>query len=81
MLLLDVVPGHGRENLAHELELGGAAVCQPTAASVIGNVGRLVDHPTTILDRPPNDWGRGFIDALGNAGVELGDAPSSTVAL
>ncbi len=24
LVLLDVVPGHGRENLMHELELGGA---------------------------------------------------------
>ena len=80
MVLLDVVPGHGRENLAHELELGGAAVCQPTAASVIGNVARLVDQGTAIPERPPRDWGRGFIDALVSAGVLLGEAPSSTVA-
>ena len=32
LVLLDVVPGHGRENLMHELELGDAAVCLPTPA-------------------------------------------------
>ena len=30
LLLLDVMPGHGRDNLLHELELGGAHVCLPT---------------------------------------------------
>ena len=31
LLLLDVMPGHGRDNLLHELELGRAHVAQPTA--------------------------------------------------
>ncbi|HET9691867.1 MAG TPA: hypothetical protein VFP61_12005 [Acidimicrobiales bacterium] len=34
LVLLDVVPGHGRENLMHELELGGATACMPTAGSI-----------------------------------------------
>jgi processive 1,2-diacylglycerol beta-glucosyltransferase len=34
LLLLDVVPGHGRDNLQHELELGEASVTSPGAADV-----------------------------------------------
>ena len=32
LVLVDVVPGHGRENLMHELELGGAVVTTTAAA-------------------------------------------------
>ncbi len=39
LILLDVVPGHGRENLMHELELGAAvSVLSATPASVLGAV-------------------------------------------
>ena len=34
LLLLDVVQGHGRDNLQHELELGEAGVTSPDAADV-----------------------------------------------
>jgi hypothetical protein len=34
LLLLDVVQGHGRDNLQHELELGDAGVTSPRAADV-----------------------------------------------
>jgi processive 1,2-diacylglycerol beta-glucosyltransferase len=34
LLLLDVVQGHGRDNLQHELELGDAGVTSPAAADV-----------------------------------------------
>ena len=38
VVLLDVVPGHGRENLLHELELGDAAVFSPdTLAETLGD--------------------------------------------
>jgi processive 1,2-diacylglycerol beta-glucosyltransferase len=35
LLLLDVVQGHGRDNLQHELELGDAGVTSPGAAAVV----------------------------------------------
>ena len=35
LLLLDVVQGHGRDNLQHELELGDAAVASGRAADVV----------------------------------------------
>ena len=44
LMLLDAMPGHGRENLQHELEVGGAAACNPRppeiAASVLAALGR-----------------------------------------
>lgn len=44
IILLDVVPGHGRENLIHELELGGSAVCAPTADSITRSVRVFLDN-------------------------------------
>jgi processive 1,2-diacylglycerol beta-glucosyltransferase len=71
MVLLDVVPGHGRENLMHELELGDAAVCLPTPASVVGNVARLLNGREPATGRAATVWGEGFIAELVAAGVEL----------
>jgi UDP-N-acetylglucosamine:LPS N-acetylglucosamine transferase len=45
IVLLDVVPGHGRENLMHELELGGATVCMPTPDSIARAVRSFVGDP------------------------------------
>ncbi|MGH9100795.1 MAG: glycosyl hydrolase [Acidimicrobiales bacterium] len=41
LVVLDVVPGHGRENMMHELEQGGALACSPDPGSVEAAV-RLV---------------------------------------
>jgi UDP-N-acetylglucosamine:LPS N-acetylglucosamine transferase len=71
MVLLDVVPGHGRENLMHELELGDASVCLPTSASVVGNVRRFLDDPGWEPARTTTGWGHGFIDELQAAGLAL----------
>jgi UDP-N-acetylglucosamine:LPS N-acetylglucosamine transferase len=45
IVLLDVVPGHGRENLMHELELGGATACMPTPDSISRAVRSFVADP------------------------------------
>jgi processive 1,2-diacylglycerol beta-glucosyltransferase len=74
LVLLDVVPGHGRENLMHELELGDAAVCLPTPPSVVGNVRRALDHRSARPTAPvatAGGWSNDFTDALAKAGVEL----------
>ena len=71
MVLLDVVPGHGRENLMHELELGDAAVCLPTPDSVVGNVRRMLDDRAWEAERVTTDWGHEFIDELKAAGMAL----------
>jgi len=70
LVLLDVVPGHGRENLMHELELGGAWACLPTAASVVGNVRLALATPPAAESRPTAEsWSAGFVGALRDAGV------------
>jgi processive 1,2-diacylglycerol beta-glucosyltransferase len=50
LVLLDAMPGHGRENLQHELELGGAGVCNPRPAD-------LVEVILAALDREPGRCG------------------------
>ncbi len=71
MVLLDVVPGHGRENLMHELELGDAAVCLPTPESVVGNVRRLLEDSGSEPAGVTTGWGNDFIDGLQAAGIAL----------
>lgn len=71
LVLLDVVPGHGRENLMHELELGDAAVCLPTPASVVGNVRRLLSDGEWAPRHAATGWGEGFVDELVAAGIDL----------
>lgn len=44
LLLLDVMPGHGRDNLLHELELGEAHTCVPTPAGVTASILALRDR-------------------------------------
>jgi UDP-N-acetylglucosamine:LPS N-acetylglucosamine transferase len=71
LILFDVVPGHGRENLAHELELGNAAVCSPTPASVAASVTAFLDDPAHGDTPPvtsPAAWESEFRAALASAG-------------
>ena len=37
LLVVDVVPGHGRDNLQHELELGNANVTSATSEDIVAN--------------------------------------------
>ncbi|NUR26623.1 MAG: glycosyl hydrolase [Catenulispora sp.] len=54
LLLLDVVPGHGRDNLQHELELGFADVTGAGPRDV-------VRAALAALDRPPPDPSAGAV--------------------
>jgi UDP-N-acetylglucosamine:LPS N-acetylglucosamine transferase len=67
LVLLDVVPGHGRENLLHELEMGGALASLADPATVTRAVHYCLDHPPAV-DRWPvstsEEWEKLFIDAL-----------------
>ena len=72
MLLLDVVPGHGRDNLQHELELGDAAVTSPRPADVVRGALAALErvkpapaHPTRTLA----GWESAFNAALATVGV------------
>jgi UDP-N-acetylglucosamine:LPS N-acetylglucosamine transferase len=76
LILLDVVPGHGRENLMHELELGAAAVCSATPTSVLGAVQlMLADRP--VAQATYHDpataaaWDEEFLAALAQGGIDL----------
>lgn len=74
LILLDVVPGHGRENLMHELELGDAAVCSPTSASVLGTVDTFLAQRPERPDAPNLSaaaWDAEFVQVLAQAGVEF----------
>jgi processive 1,2-diacylglycerol beta-glucosyltransferase len=76
LALLDVIPGHGRENIQHELELGHADVCSPepdrlvpavlAALSRAGLPGGSPVHQ--VLDRFPT----ALRAALHGIGVDVG---------
>lgn len=65
LMLLDVMPGHGRDNVQHELELGEADVCDPDPS-------RLVECVLGALERAAP--GRGRQPAQDRFGNELADA-------
>ncbi len=74
LMLLDVMPGHGRDNVQHELELGQADVCDPDPE-------RLVACALGALDRsaPPGTGRSGadrFADELGGALAMIGLRPT-----
>ena len=73
LVLLDVVPGHGRENLMHELELGDASACLATPTSVVGNVRQALAHrpPATHNPASARGWNEEFVTVLADAGVAL----------
>lgn len=74
MVLLDVVPGHGRENLQHELEDGSADVGSPDPDELTTQVLAALDRierPLPRSRRPADEWPRAFAQAL----AELGLAP------
>ena len=71
LLLLDVVPGHGRDNLQHELELGDAGVTSPRPADVVrGALAALerVKPPPSHPTRTLAGWESAFSAALATVG-------------
>ena len=75
LVILDVVPGHGRENTLHELEQGGALACSPDPGSVEAAV-RFVLAEQPAQPRWPvgsaTEWQRHFFGALSGAGFDPG---------
>ena len=72
LLLLDVVQGHGRDNLQHELELGDAGVTSPRAADVTRSALAALDQvkpPAAGPARQLADWQRAFAAALEQIGL------------
>jgi hypothetical protein len=75
-VLLDAMPGHGRENLQHELELGGADACNPRPSDLTASVLATLDRATDPLPgRPAGEWNRAFTAALASIGVEPAPRP------
>ncbi len=73
LLMLDVMPGHGRDNLQHELELGGAHVCRPTVSGITARVLALREGPARPAARPsrPPRWEPAYAAALRQIGIDL----------
>jgi processive 1,2-diacylglycerol beta-glucosyltransferase len=71
LLLLDVVPGHGRDNLQHELELGDAAVASGRPADVVRATLSALDHakpPSAPVNQSPDTWHTALTAALESIG-------------
>jgi processive 1,2-diacylglycerol beta-glucosyltransferase len=73
LLLLDVMPGHGRDNLLHELELGRAHACVPTPAGVTASVLALRDQNIGQAPAAPPapPWEPALVAALRQVGLDL----------
>ena len=72
LLLLDVVQGHGRDNLQHELELGDANVTSPRAADVVRSALATLDRlkpPPGGPMRSAGAWESAFTSALQMIGL------------
>ncbi|HZT66618.1 MAG TPA: glycosyltransferase [Acidimicrobiales bacterium] len=86
MLLLDTVPGHGRENLQLELARGGAAATSgdprlvAAAATALLAGGGGASSPTAVPEGPegPEGWARRFVGALAPLGLNAGGADAPT---
>ena len=75
IVLIDVVPGHGRENLMHELELGGSTACLPTAGSIARAVRSFLADPERSRVGPRLEAGVAeaqFVDSLRSLGFTFG---------
>ena len=72
MVIIDVVPGHGRDNLGHELELGRAAVTSPGASDVVAATQAVlsgVTRPAPDVVAQPDHWEKALDEALDRLGL------------
>jgi processive 1,2-diacylglycerol beta-glucosyltransferase len=72
LLLIDVVQGHGRDNLQHQLELGDAMVTSPGAAEVTRCALAALDRTKPAPAGParsPDAWQSAFGAALATMGL------------
>jgi processive 1,2-diacylglycerol beta-glucosyltransferase len=72
LLLLDVVQGHGRDNLQHELEIGDAYVVSARSGDVVRSALAALDRPPPAQAGPgksPADWAGAFGAALEDIGL------------
>jgi UDP-N-acetylglucosamine:LPS N-acetylglucosamine transferase len=72
LLLLDVVPGHGRENLQHELERGNADVAPNDAPGVLAAALACLERtapPTASVGNTRDAWEAAFAEVLHRLGL------------
>jgi processive 1,2-diacylglycerol beta-glucosyltransferase len=70
LLVVDVVPGHGRDNLQHELELGNANVTSATSEAIVANaLAALEAAGSTGHAVRAADWEAAFSAALAAVGL------------
>jgi UDP-N-acetylglucosamine:LPS N-acetylglucosamine transferase len=72
LLLLDVLQGHGRDNLQHELELGDAMVTSAGAADVTRCALAALERVKPVAAgtaRSQADWEAAFTAALSSCGL------------
>jgi UDP-N-acetylglucosamine:LPS N-acetylglucosamine transferase len=74
LMLLDVMPGHGRDNIQHELEMGYADVCDPDPARLVDCVLDALrrTRPTRAQPPGPDRFADTFAEALAHAGIVPG---------
>lgn len=73
LVVLDVVPGHGRENTLYELGLGAALSCSAEPGAVVAAVRVMADERPEPAPWPVDsaaDWDKAFFGALASAGIE-----------
>lgn len=71
LVILDVLPGHGRQNLQHELEQGGADACGSSADAVATAVRAALSRlprPAAKGARSPGEWASAFAEAMSSLG-------------
>jgi processive 1,2-diacylglycerol beta-glucosyltransferase len=68
LVILDIVPGHGRENLLLELAKGGALACPPSPSMIVHSVTAALDGALPTPQPWPvasaADWERIFLSAV-----------------
>ena len=74
LMLLDVMPGHGRDNVQHELELGEADVCDPDPERLVECVLGALERAAPVTGRrlAADRFNAAFADALAMVGIRPG---------
>jgi processive 1,2-diacylglycerol beta-glucosyltransferase len=76
LLLLDVMPGHGRDNLLHELEQGNAGVGGPRAADISAGALAMLDSAAgPDPGHNPPRWEPAYTAALARIGLDIAPTP------
>lgn len=78
LMLVDAMPGHGRENVQHELERGGAEVCNPRPEDITRSVLAALERPQAARPgRRAADWDEAFAAAMATIGALHDQAPGA----